>query len=363
MIVLHLSTAKTWRGGEQQMIYLAEEMQKKQIQQIVFCIEKSKVAEICEQKSIPYRCFKKRTSLDIFAALKLANLCKNNEIDIIHTHDSHAHTTAVLSAVLFGNKSKIFVSRRVDFPVKKTWFSYFKYNHKSVVRIACVSEMINKITSKAIKDKSKLITIYSGIDLKKFDVSFDKDFLRKEFNLEKDTVIIGNTSAVAPHKDYFTFVDSAEKFIKKGISSKFFIAGNGPLQNEIKEYIESKGLSNDIILLGFRKDILQVLNGFDVFLITSKTEGLGTSILDAFASGVPVIATKAGGIPEIVVHEKTGLLAPIKDSNALANLLEQIINDKELKNRLVENATELLNSFTKENTANKTIGEYIKLYK
>jgi len=106
-----------------------------------------------------------------------------------------------------------------------------------------------------------------------------------------------------------------------------------------------------------------LLPEFDLFLFTSKTEGLGSSILDAYACEVPVVTTNAGGIPEIVKHNVTGLLASPGDAQALAAECLRVISDKELRNLLVKNASELVLGFSKEVMGNSTFLVYSELEK
>src|SRR5690606_19919072 len=175
------------------------------------------------------------------------------------------------------------------------------------------------------------ITIHSGIDLKKFSFLGKHDFFRNQYKIPHISPIIGNTSALADHKDYFTFINTAEILIKQNDNLRFLIIGDGNLRDEIREYVESKKLHNHIIFTGFVTNLAETLHEIDIFLMTSKTEGLGTSILDAFASKVPVVATNAGGIPELVKHEETGLIATVKDHEKLAENVNQILNEPELK--------------------------------
>ena len=95
-----------------------------------------------------------------------------------------------------------------------------------------------------------------------------------------------------------------------------------------------------------------------MFLMTSETEGLGTSILDAFAAKVPVVATAAGGIPEMIIHKKTGMLAPIKDAENLARNVNELLANANLRAELIAGAYQHLQSFSKEQTALKTLEIY-----
>ena len=367
--IVHLSTPKNWRGGEQQIAYLATELDKKLIQQTVLTPQNSSLSNFIQK----YRNENSDSVLQVkdlqgsskFGQARfLARFCKENKVDIVHLHDAHAHTIAVLSAIFFQNKTNFILSRRVDFPVKNNFFSKYKYNHHSIEKIVCVSDKIKEITAPSIKDKTKLITVYSGIDLSKFENDLQNDILKQEYNLEKDTILIGNVAALAPHKDYITFLETAKNLIpkleEKGKKVRFFLIGKEDgSENDIQNWLhQNKEIKDYFILTGFRNDIPVILKELDVFLFTSETEGLGTSILDAFASQVPVVATAAGGIPESVIHEKTGLLSPIKDAVSLAENVERVLQNDELRQKLVEDATNHLQNFTKENTAKKTLEIY-----
>lgn len=356
--VLHVSTALSWRGGEQQLAYLLDEL-KENVEQFVLCVKGSAMETYCQKKGFNYYSAKKRSSFDLLFAKTLKKLCRNLEIDLCHLHDAHAHTFAIIAAYL-GNKTPLVLSRRVDFPITNNLSSRMKYNHPSIVKILCVSEKIKEITAVDIQDKSKLAVVYSGIDLGKF--AQRKGKLRKEVNLSVNTTIIGNTSALADHKDYFTFLDVAEKVIAQKDNVHFVIFGSGPLEAEIKSYAQEKALNNKLTFLGHRTDIPEVLAELDIFLITSKTEGLGTSILDAFACEVPVVATAVGGIPELLENEKSGLLCPVKDVDCLSKNVIRLIHDKALAQSLRKGASDKVKLFSKQQTAKDTLKHYREIW-
>ena len=275
----------------------------------------------------------------------------------IHIHDAHAHTLAILSAVFFNNKINIVLSRRVDFPVKKNWMSRFKYNHKLVKKIVCVSDEIKRITAVSIQDKRKLCTVYSGVDLTKFSTT-KGTVLRKEFGIADDVKIIGNTSAIADHKDYFTFVDAAKQILNSNNGVVFLIIGDGPDKEKIQAYVKKQQLDKKILFTGFRQDVPAILPELAVFLMTSKTEGLGTSLLDAMACGVPIVTTDAGGIPEIVIAQENGLLCSVGNAEQLAGNTINILENEALRTQLIEGGLKKVQQFSKEVTAEKTFEVY-----
>lgn len=357
--ILHVSTPSSWRGGEQQLAYLYEELAKKGLNQYILCRKGSELAKKGKAKNWNIIECPKVTAIDLNFALKIKRVCREHKIQLIHTHDSHAHSFAILSASIWQNKTPIVVSRRVDFPIKKTWFSKYKYNHPLVKKILCVSKAILELTAPDIKNKTILKTIHSGIDLSRFP--FPKEFpgsLRKEFNIPSSKTIVGNVAAISPHKDYFTFVDTVEQIIQQRQDVHFLIIGTGPMEEEIKNYVDKKKLNSNITFTGFRNDIPKILPELDVFLITSETEGLGTSVIDAFACKIPVVATRAGGIPELVIHNKSGLLAEVKQPLELAQQLNLLLDGKIDKEAMIQHQQNILVNFTRESTALKTLKEY-----
>ena len=360
--ILHLSTAKTWRGGEQQIAYLAEELRSQGIRQWIFCAKGSKMEAFCRERGFEIFPFSKGFSLNPIVAWRIRQLCRRLGITHLHAHDSHAHTFAVLASLFFKNNTPLIVHRRVDFPIGGSFFSKWKYNHPLVRRIVCVSHFIKKLIEPAIRDTSRLAVVHSGIDLRKFEEKLLlTGKLRSEFNVPAGEWLIANVAAIAPHKDYFTFVKTAEILLLQHFPARFFIiGGDGGEEAAIREWMEQKRLSEKIILTGFRPDVPEILPEIDLLLFTSKTEGLGTSLLDAMACGVPVVATHAGGIPEIVEDEVSGLLAPVSDAESLARQVRRLLEEPGLKQRLTQAAHRNVQAFSKEKMAAAILDLYLE---
>jgi len=356
MNILHISTPLSWRGGEQQLAYLAEELQKKYFKQYFICTKGGAVDRYCKEHNFPSFNINKVFSSIISNSTLIKRVCRENKIDIIHTHDSGAHTLAYIAAMM-GNKTPIVVSRRVDFPIGKSWLSRKKYNHSSVKAILCVSNAIKEITGRSIINKAVLKVVYDGIDANITSPNPKPD-LKAIFGFPPESIVIGNVAALAPHKDYFTWLDTAAILKEQNPQLRFLIMGDGPQKEEIISHLKQKGLEDVVVAAGFREDAKELIWGLDIFLNTSETEGLGSSLLDAFIRHVPVVATEAGGIPEIVIHEKTGLLAPVKNPEITAEQAERLLNDKELRAHLVENAFALGKGFDKSIMAEKTLEIY-----
>ncbi|MCC6724543.1 MAG: glycosyltransferase family 4 protein [Saprospiraceae bacterium] len=362
MNILHLSTALSWRGGEQQVAYLMEELALQGVQQFVFCPENSVLHAHCKRLGLGVITYRKTFNLDPFLARRVAKICKTKDITHLHAHDSPAHTFAVMAASLFGLKIPIFVHRRVYVQIGKNWLSKWKYNHPSVHHIICVSDFVRQLITPQLKAPSKLVVVHSCIDLGRF-IRYDNakkiNTLRNEFKISHNQYLIGYIAAISPEKDYMTFLEVAEKLIKAGVPATFFaIGGDGGEEEELRYLIHKKSLQKRVLMTGFRNDIPEILPELDILLFTSKSEGLGTSLLDAFASKVPVVASRTGGIPELVENGKTGLLCKVGDVDGFAGAVKSLLDDASYRNRLAENAFQKVQRFGKSKMAEAMLEIY-----
>ena len=360
MRILHISTPTGWRGGEQQVAHLINGLTNEVELQLLITPFQSELQKKMESR-LTCVGYERKGSVNLSLARLIKNVCAEHKIDLIHAHDSHAHTAAFLSAVIYKNKTPIVLSRRVDFKVSGNLFSRWKYNHSNIKSIIAVSEAIKTILLPVINKKEIINVVYDCIDLSRYQDESDVHFLKRELNLPLTTKLIGNLSALADHKDYPTFIRTANELLKSHSNIHFVVAGDGPLREEIMNSVKVMGLEQHITFLGFRKDVPPILKSLDVFLMTSKTEGLGSVLLEAFACGIPVVSTNAGGIPEIVKQNQTGLIAPVGDEQELANQVDQLLSNDELRNSLVNNATEFVKHFSIKATALQTKAVYQSL--
>lgn len=352
--ILHLSSEKTWRGGEQQIAYLIEELRHQGVESVVLVKAGSEFEDYCRSHRIDYESASFRNEFDIATALKIKHIASSKAVDIIHLHTGKGHGLGVLAAHL-GMTKPMVLSKRTDHPIRPNWFSKHKFNYRNICKILCVSQKIKEIIDRDLVDTSRSVTVHSGSDLTKFHFQ-NKNFFHERFHLPHNIKLVGNVAAISDHKDYFTFVNTAEIVCRQDDNVRFLIIGSGPMEAEIRRYVESKGLTQKVLFTGFLNNLNEVLFALDVFLITSKEEGLGTAILDAHACRIPVVATRAGGIPEIVIDGETGTICDIGDARALSDAVL-----RRLKDRNTFNAEQFVQKFTKQATAQKTLEIYKKI--
>jgi len=277
-----------------------------------------------------------RAEWDVPAVLRLRSIIKKEAIDIVHMHTSHAHTLGV-AAARPGRLARTVVARRVDFSIYRHALSLSGLKYKfGVDRYIAISRAIRQVLINDGIAASNIETVHSGIDLNRFEgiEKADGDAVRAELGLGPATPVVGCVAHFAWHKGLEYLVDAVPLAAKTIPEARFVIVGAGKLEEEIKARAAQNGASERIVFAGFRSDVPQCLAAFDVFVMPSVMEGLCTSILDALAMRKPVVASEVGGIPEIIEHETTGLLAPPRDAEALAKALVRMLREPDLAQRL-----------------------------
>ena len=333
--VLHISSALSWRGGEQQIVNLIDGLNliNDNIDQMIFCARESAIEKYSISHQISFKSAKKKSAIDLFYLTALSRVIKSYQPDIIHVHDSHAHTACVLAHIFIFSKIPIVLHRRVDFSIGKSFFSNYKYNYSAIKRIITVSKAIKNIINPKVK--APIDVIYSSWRKSFLDESKAIN-LREELGIPKSTQLIGNIAALTDHKDYQTFVKTAALIIKKDLNIHFIITGDGELKEQIKSQISSLNLEENIHLLGFREDVPEIMKNLDIFFMPSKMEGLGSILYLAFGCKIPVVSTNAGGIPELVKDKETGYTCEIGNSQELSQCLIMVL--KQDNNTVIDNA-------------------------
>lgn len=346
MNILNVTTIREWRGGDKQMYTIFKLLENEPgIKQIILCPENSVLAGMCRNDNSACVTYKKNKLKLFNATAAIIHTCKREAIDVIHIHDSSALNSALIALKFLPKSTKLILSRKRNNPIKDKFLNRYKYSHPRIEKIVSVSKAVEAIFDNIIKNKDRLLTIYDAIDVAAFSATENRHLLHKEHNLPADTLIVGNIAGLTDQKDLITFIDTAQKIKAakpEALKIKFIIIGDGPLRESLAEYAAAKNMQNDIIFTGFKNNVAQLLPEFDVFLMTSVSEGLPLTIYEAFACHVPVVSTDAGGIREVVVDNKTGFVTPLKDASRLAGHVLEILQDKVLANTITENAFALV---------------------
>jgi glycosyltransferase involved in cell wall biosynthesis len=334
MFSLHIDTARTWRGGQNQVLLTVNGL--RGIGQRATLVAhpdgdlRRRVTEGLDL--IPLA---PRTEMDLSAAWKLSRLVKRLGPDIIHAHDPHGVAMASLALSLSGLDERrlpsLVASRRVDFHLKGNSFSRWK--HRQVDCFIAASEAIRQMLVADGVPADDTVTVHEGIDVDHVAAAPPVN-VHEAFWLPHDAPVVGNVAALVPHKGQRYLVDAAHLVVQQMPDARFVILGEGELRDHLEKQVRDYHLEKHVLLPGFRTDVLGCIKDFDLFVMSSVTEGLGTSLLDAMACRRAIVATTAGGIPEIVEEGVNGLLVPPRDAEALAQAILKALGDKSLRERM-----------------------------
>jgi len=261
---------------------------------------------------------------------------------------------------MMGPPGRLVVSRRVDFPPKTNIFSRFKYRRPSLHFIT-VSRIIRDILEESGVNPDRIDVVHSGIDPNRFHRERYAD-LRAEFNIGLDKTVIGNIGHLTPHKGQIDLIHAMPDVLKIHPNVVAVIVGQGELEQELKEEVRRLDLELDVVFAGFRRDIPDFLNLFDLFVFPSRQEGLGTSLLDAMSMSLPIVATHSGGIPEIVTDQLNGLLVEPAQPKQLANGIVHLLNHpEEARSYGLAGRNRVINDYTMDRMVQGNLAIYRKL--
>jgi glycosyltransferase involved in cell wall biosynthesis len=325
MFSLHIDTARTWRGGQNQVLLTVLGMRALGHRAMLVAHGAGELRQRAKEglELIPLA---PKTEMDLSAAWRLSRLIKQLQPDVLHAHDPHGVAMAALALSMSTQLAKppLVVSRRVDFHLKGNALSRWKY--RQVDCFVCASDAIRTMLIADGVPAARAVTIHEGIDLGHVEAAPPAD-LHGELWLPHGAPVVGNVAALVPHKGQRHLIEAAAIVIQKVPDARFVIAGEGELRPALERQIKEHHLEKHVFLAGFRPDILSVHKGFDIFVMSSVTEGLGTSLLDAMACGKPIVATTAGGMPEVVADQRSGLLVPPRDHRAMADAIIRLLAD------------------------------------
>jgi len=362
--ILHVDTAPTWRGGQAQVLGLVQGLGARGHEQWLAAPD-GPLAEKVASLGVPTRRFAPAGDLDLVAAVALADYARTIRPQVVHLHSARAHATGLLAARACGAKSV--VARRVDFEVGRGPLSALKYR-LPVDRFVTVSRGIADVLARGGIPAAKVTVIHSGIavDAMAARVASARaagraEAMRAALHVPEGAPLVGAIAAFAPHKDHPTLVDAAKIVLARRPDARFVLAGEGTTVHAVREQIGALGVRDAFRLPGFVDDVPALLGALDLFVLSSYLEGLGTSVLDAQASGVPVVATAVGGVPEMIEDRVNGRLVPPRDPAALAGAILEALEDPEQARARAGKARETVRAFDLARTIERTEALYREL--
>jgi glycosyltransferase involved in cell wall biosynthesis len=332
MFSLHIDTARSWRGGQSQVMYTVLGLREiGHRAALVAHPDGDLLRRMSEGMDlIPLA---PRNEIDLSAAWRLSRVLKQLKPDVIHAHDPHgvAMASMALSIAAPEPRPVLVAARRVEFRIGQNSFSRWKYS-----QVDCFIANSRAIRDRLLADgipQGKTAIVNEGVDVERI-VRMTPGNVHAEFFLPTGAPVVGNVAALAPHKGQHHLIEAAALVVREVPDSRFVIVGDGELRQALEEQIHHKHLERHVFLAGFRTDALELTKGFDLFAMSSVSEGMCTALVDAMAASRAAVATTAGGIPEVMADGKTGFLVPPRDHHAMAEKLVTLLKDEVLRSRM-----------------------------
>lgn len=314
--VLHLDSGREWRGGQRQVYLLARGQRENGHEPLVISQPDSPLIRRLRSAGIAVAAIRMRGDWDLAAARRVRAVLRTWNADLIHAHDARAHAIA-LTSVVGRRQMPLVVTRRVPFVPR----GRLKYGRR-VARFIAISSAVREALVAGGVDENRIELVYSGVP--RPSVSKPRDW-RTECRWPRDSVVCGIVGAMTAEKGVATLSEIGARIPDASRSRIRLVLLGG--QSAGSQSVG--GLT--AFRAGFVDEIHAAMAGLDILLHPSSAEGLGTAVIDAMALGVPPIAFRVGGLPELIQDQRSGILVPAGDVGAFAAATDRLVRDEALR--------------------------------
>lgn len=324
--VAHVSFSLRTGGMEKLLVEFARHANRGRYSLHFFCLDSlGPLADDIVKQGWDVSSLDKREGFRPGAVVRLALALKRRNINVVHTHNSGAMIYGALASRLAGVKAVVHTRHGQRFGAGKRQTRVFALTARLVDRFVGVSQDGASLSVKEGVPSSCVRTIWNGIDLSQFPY--------QGATAGGPAVIVAR---IVPEKEIATLIRATALVRQRHPSFRLQIVGDGPSLPEVKGLVAELGLADSIELLGERRDIPSILSSASMFVLPSRTEGISLTLLEAMASGLPVVATRVGGNPEVVKHNRTGLLTKAGDVRQMADAISLMIETPSAASRMGE---------------------------
>ena len=351
--VIHVDTERGWRGGERQAFWLAERLVRRGHRSVMAVRPGEPLAQRSADASLPILPLSPHSELAVISALSLHRAIVRERAHIVHAHTGHAVSLAAMGTM--GTKAQMVLTRRVSFPLKRNPASLWKYARADAMLAVCKATADSLVASGI--ESARITVAYSGVDLTRAIPPATPETLAS-LGVRAGAPLVVMVAALVGHKDPLTFVRAMEEVRHMVPNVQALMVGDGDLRADVEREIAMLGIGDVVHVAGYRTDADSLMSVADVVALSSSDDGIGGVVIDAMSFGKPVAATAAGGIPEAVIDNETGLLVKVGDSAALGAAISRLLDDRTLAARLGANGIRRAPLFSIDNTVDKTLEVY-----
>lgn len=279
----------------------------------------------------------RRPGVDLRCMAALWKFWKEQGVDLVHAHQYTPFFYAMAARRLGRRPPVLFTEHGrfwPDYPRRKRMlFNRLVLRRRD--RVVGVGEAVRRalITNEGIP-ADRASVIYNGVDFHLADAADDRAAVRQELGIGPETLLVLQIARLDYLKDHATAIRAIERVAKSRANVRLVLVGDGPERGKIEDEIARRGVASSVQLLGLRTDVTRLLQGADIFVLSSISEGIPVTFLEAMAARLPIVSTNVGGVPEVVLPEQTGMLVPAGDDEAMAESLLRLADDAPLRERL-----------------------------
>ncbi len=330
---MHVEGGRHLYGGARQVAYLLNGLRDYPAEHILVCDCASPLPRVIDTPKVRVFSSHIRGDGDPAFAYHLYRWIRQERPDIVHLHSRRGELPAMLAGRLA--KVPMILTRRVDNP-ENLWLATMKYRHFR--RVIAISQGIAGVLVRQGLPKEKLSVVHSGVDTRLFQPRLRRASVRLQLGIPADHVAVAVVAQLISRKGHLVLFESLARLRRKNPVFKLtcLLFGKGPLESELKIRCQKLGLENQVKFMGFREAMAEILPAMDLVVHPARKEGLGVALLEAAACGLPLIASRSGGMPEIVEDGTNGLLVTPGDADALANAIESLAQNPPLRTQMGE---------------------------
>ena len=331
--ILHTEWSDGWGGQERRIVSEMEGMIKRGHHVVLATRATCRILDEAQQRGIPVLPMAMKGKFDLGAIRKLARYLKAERIQVVNTHSGIDSWIGALAAKLAGTPVLI-RTRHLNIPLKRAWHNFVHFLPDSLV--TCGETMSRHLAEDCGFPEKQLTSIPTGIDFPQFTPTHSRQETRQALDIPDGDFLVLMVGVIRSVKRHEIALRAFRRLLDRHPAAQLVLAGEGPMQERMEQLAAKLAIADRVHFIGYREDVPDLLRAADLVLLTSSSEGVPQAVTQALGMGVPVVATAVGGVPELVIHERTGLLVPPEDPQAAAVAMARLADDPALATRLGE---------------------------
>lgn len=337
MRILHTESSTGWGGQENRTLNELITMRERGHELAVVSRPGARIIDRAKEAGFATFAVDMRGAIDLPAIVRLRGVIKRFRADVVNTHSGRDTQLAGMAAHTLVGRPVIVRTRHLALPITSKFTYSVLPDH-----VVTVSKFVENYLAGAGVPRAGITTVPTGVDFSRYDRSTVQGNLREELGLPADSLLVGTVAILRAKKGHAEILDAAPEVLKRFPKAHFVFAGDGPQTDNLKARIAADGLEGRVHLLGLRRDVTNVLASLDVFVLPTHQEALGTAFIEAGAMGLPAVASKVDGVPEVIIDGQTGLLVPAQDGAALIEPICRLLGDPVFRQSMGANAGEFV---------------------